>query len=1722
MPIKKRQIRRRRIKRRGGAIEKITDLLSDIFFKDYNYVYDEQSNTGVINGKYFFTFQEDGIPSQTKNQLDDEYKLFVKIYTEVFNNYKQKYIDIYNSLKKFKELLTTNVNYDIDELKRIFKNLFPDDNNNVDSLSTEREICDLLEKTYVNFIKSIQTYITRKNVKIFGIAMGGVITKNADYNLLENNFEQNKDILKVDDNIFKKEKERKIVVIKKESTEKKTDEEEINELFAKYKKSVQNTDIKSEDWLKVQNTVFESIRTYQEYILRNYDFVKENGEYKIVIKTKSSDANIKNIKNILESIIFKKYYTMYEEKNKTRQKYDKIIEDFINNKLKELKARAQLIGKNGLPLYYDDKKERPRYDKREIEKFLIDQLETNQRAIVKIKPKSLKELEELTLILLTFVKILKTNKQLPRPDNFPDDSEVQNPIGNGMPPLPPRGPPLPPLPPRGGPLLPTGTEGQPQPPPQSQEGRRVGPPPPPPPPPQSQEGRRVGPPPPPPQSQDGRGPPQSPRATTTVSQPSSQNGLPLPGAAVQKYSQNIEEGVGMATDSLSMIGKFTQQTAKGVSDVIQSIIYPSSAGDSISSIPVNVGPSVTSQPFSRDSFKSLMISDEIIINKKYILKSLKYYIYLLILNSYENNKSIYYTLLRELISKLFPTDEIMGQKIVAGNGIYKIMLDTSKLYKKFIEECSKINSRTAKKIDESTQQFKTFDKFFRILLHCMFWTNYIQADNMYALSCIQVFVLLFDDKILNIFNYINLIFHLSSDLTSIYETLRNHNRSSTAPLIGISPPSSSTSSKSDELLSTYLNQIKELLKKDGLKDADLIIDDDDVNRRDKIDQLFDKLDALTKIPTDDTEPEKTHKIKTDIKKIINHLVKLLKRSNLDSKFLDVLNQFNDRIPNIESTSGPLTKDKIKEIMTQFQKKFEGDMGTNGKQLLSEHDKIISIAYRERLYTAIDKILSINEAVAAAAPQDTTELYELRRENEQLKQFKAKLIAADNQGVPDDKKGSNDDILEFLKKRKKGYDDFERELGKLHEYFRDSSDDGLKQLLLNGDVQQKIDDFKNNNLDERKTKINEIIKKIIKLYNKQIGYLAEQLASSDIDKCKDLKEKIKAIYKQLKGSDTDYDTGNMNRNVSFIIPRIKKIINENDKLLEKNKELQDSILPIQQELERLHRELDDCIKLKTDVGNAIDTINGRNPDDIFDIEMYYAQSFKNFIQLLKQQQEEKLRRIKEKIAKFNLLRHENEYVYEFTDQSTGTVKYYPLFTYMGEDEDIDDSYKTYYILDLDYGGDLDVSIIDENRSLFRLLTDDEKSKIVPTKTIKALHNKLKEINKFHTRDDIKFDLGDGKNIYLPVFTKSESDTDYYVFNINYDDSADDDGGITLKKEPLFIPYLEYNAKYGKSGIIKQSKCSEKTEKLKRLEQKIQQINSKFFRHDKYLDYEGKQIPVFNDINDSNPDNYYIFYFDNPAEPNISIKNKQLIDTDRHINLFVQIDGNLKNYIRDHAVPVSNSSTSSSVFYSAPLAPPSTTMYTVQPNLNGIRGVPQPPPQHGPVYTSYTQPIGPPQPVYQQFSPQYYRGGGPNEDNITLIASIYSNFLNITSSPNASTIQQKELDDYKTKVDKDCSNKTVSDDYIKAILDLHQTSFSLTNKLTNSENIVLSQKVALQLNLLSTVNINKCGLYNFIDYCYDNKDKQIYTLERKRYITQIKRKHRVGESYYKSKSTETGKA
>ena len=60
-----------------------------------------------------------------------------------------------------------------------------------------------------------------------------------------------------------------------------------------------------------------------------------------------------------------------------------------------------------------------------------------------------------------------------------------------------------------------------------------------------------------------------------------------------------------------------------------------------------------------------------------------------------------------------------------------------------------------------------------------------------------------------------------------------------------------------------------------------------------------------------------------------------------------------------------------------------------------------------------------------------------------------------------------------------------------------------------------------------------------------------------------------------------------------------------------------------------------------------------------------------------------------------------------------------------------------------------------------------------------------------------------------------------------------------------------------------------------------------------------------------------------------------------------------------------------------------------------------------------------------------------------------------------------------------------------------------KTENHEQKHLNQIVALQLNLLSTVNINKCALYNFINFCNKKKGKKIYILEREQYISQIKK-------------------
>jgi hypothetical protein len=174
------------------------------------------------------------------------------------------------------------------------------------------------------------------------------------------------------------------------------------------------------------------------------------------------------------------------------------------------------------------------------------------------------------------------------------------------------------------------------------------------------------------------------------------------------------------------------------------------------------GTSVTSG-FTSNKSETLMISNEIKINKKFILKSLKYNIYLLILDNYNANKKLYIYLLKDLIDKIF--NRFSLSKI----NIYKIMFEASELYEKFIEKCLDYSSA----VDSDTVDVEKYDKLFKLLLHFMFWTNYISAYNMYALSCIQVFVLLVDDKSkINVFNYINLIFHLSCDLSKTYSTLR--------------------------------------------------------------------------------------------------------------------------------------------------------------------------------------------------------------------------------------------------------------------------------------------------------------------------------------------------------------------------------------------------------------------------------------------------------------------------------------------------------------------------------------------------------------------------------------------------------------------------------------------------------------------------------------------------------------------------------------------------------------------------------------------------------------------------------------------------------------------------------------------------------------------------------------------------------------------------------------
>ena len=100
----------------------------------------------------------------------------------------------------------------------------------------------------------------------------------------------------------------------------------------------------------------------------------------------------------------------------------------------------------------------------------------------------------------------------------------------------------------------------------------------------------------------------------------------------------------------------------------------------------------------------------------------------------------------------------------------------------------------------------------------------------------------------------------------------------------------------------------------------------------------------------------------------------------------------------------------------------------------------------------------------------------------------------------------------------------------------------------------------------------------------------------------------------------------------------------------------------------------------------------------------------------------------------------------------------------------------------------------------------------------------------------------------------------------------------------------------------------------------------------------------------------------------------------------------------------------------------------------------------------------------------------------------------------------FEDYKKIVIEDCEDSLYSDKYISRLLDLHETPFNLKDDSDITTKKELKRNVILQLNLLSTVQINKCLLYNFLCYCYKNKDSQIYLLERKRYITKITTKRK----------------
>ena len=185
----------------------------------------------------------------------------------------------------------------------------------------------------------------------------------------------------------------------------------------------------------------------------------------------------------------------------------------------------------------------------------------------------------------------------------------------------------------------------------------------------------------------------------------------------------------------------------------------------------------------------IKISEELLINKDYVLKSLKHYVYLLIINNYTNNRELYYYLLHNYIFKLnsvYPDKSDKKEEIP--KNILSFMLNSKDIYKDFLiqsfnlkkyasddKETDKLekfkNDMKIKKGEDNNEKYKQFDMLFRVLLYCLFNTNYIQSENTYSLTCLQLFVLSQNNKTksgLDVFNYINFIYHLTLDSSQIY------------------------------------------------------------------------------------------------------------------------------------------------------------------------------------------------------------------------------------------------------------------------------------------------------------------------------------------------------------------------------------------------------------------------------------------------------------------------------------------------------------------------------------------------------------------------------------------------------------------------------------------------------------------------------------------------------------------------------------------------------------------------------------------------------------------------------------------------------------------------------------------------------------------------------------------------------------------------------------------